>query len=227
MSSAVSASRLVIFGVGAPLTIDLEESCARLGIEIAAGVRNVPGKSFASDALTVVECDRIPDALKALGIVLPLFTPSHRLSALAHAIDLGFAGVETVIDPSTVMARSAGIGQGVYVNAGCTIAGAVRLGDFTLVNRAASIGHHTRLGDFASIGPGAVLAGSITVGRAAVIGAGTVILPELEIGPNAMVGAGSVVTRSVAANCLAVGNPARVVRSDLPTLGDSPTLPRR
>lgn len=227
MSSAVSTSRLVIFGVGAPLTIDLEESCARLGIEIAAGVRNVPGKSFASDALTVVECDRIPDALKALGIVLPLFTPNHRLSALAHAIDLGFAEIETVIDPTAVLARSAGIGRGVYVNAGCTIAGAVRLGDFTLINRAASIGHHTRLADFVSIGPGAVLTGSITVGRGAVIGAGSVILPELEIGPNAMVGAGSVVTRSVGANCLAVGNPARVVRSDLPALGDNPALPRR
>jgi sugar O-acyltransferase (sialic acid O-acetyltransferase NeuD family) len=220
-------SRLVIFGVGAPLTIDLEESCARLGIEVAVGVRNVPGRSFASDALTVVECDRIPDALKALGIALPLFTPAHRLSALAHAIGVGFAEVATVIDPTSILARSATIGQGVYVNAGCVIAGAVQLGDFTLVNRAASIGHHTRLGDFASIGPGAVLAGGITIGRGAVIGAGTVILPELEIGANAMVGAGSVVTRSVAANCLVVGNPARVVRSDLLALADSPALPRR
>ena len=223
----MSASRLVIFGVGAPLTIDLEESCARLGIEVAAGVRNVPGKSFASDALTVIECDRIPDALKLLGIALPLFTPSHRLSALAHAIASGFAGIETVVDPTSVLARSAGVGQGVYVNAGCTIAGAVGLGDFTLVNRAASIGHHTRLGDFVSIGPGAVLTGSITVGRGALIGAGAVVLPELEIGANAMVGAGSVVTRSVGANCLVAGNPARVVRSDLAVLDDSPALPRR
>ena len=227
MCSAVSASKIVIFGVGAPLTIDLEESCARLGVEVAAGVRNVPGKTFGSDALTIVEGDRLPDALKALGIALPLFTPGHRLSALRHAIDLGFASVETVIDPTSVLARSAGIGRGVYINAGCTIAGAVRLGDFTLVNRAASIGHHTRLGDFASIGPGAVLTGSITVGRGAVIGAGAVILPELEIGSNAMVGAGSVVNRSVPASCLAVGNPARVVRSDLPALGSTPALPQR
>jgi sugar O-acyltransferase (sialic acid O-acetyltransferase NeuD family) len=222
----VSASRLVIFGVGAPLTVDVEETCARLGIEIAAGVRNVPGRSFfASDALRVVEVDKIPAALTALGIVLPLFTPAHRLAALADAIRLGFSRVESLVDPTSAVARSATIGRGVYVNAGCTIAGAASLGEFALVNRAASVGHHTRLGEFVSIGPGAVLTGSIHVGRGAVIGAGAVILPELEIGANAMVGAGSVVTRPVSANCLVMGNPARVIQTDLPALGGSPSLP--
>lgn len=226
MSSAVSASSLVVFGVGAPLTVDLEETCARLGIEIAAGVRNVPGPSFASGALAVVEADQAPAGLEALGIVLPMFTPAHRLAALAHAVRLGFLHARTVVDPTSAVARSATIGRGVYINAGCTIAGAASVGDFAFINRAASIGHHTRLGDFVSIGPGAVLTGSITVGRGAVIGAGAIILPELEIGPNAMVGAGSVVTRSVPANSLAVGNPAQVVRSDLPSLGGTPSPPR-
>jgi sugar O-acyltransferase (sialic acid O-acetyltransferase NeuD family) len=226
-SSAVSASRLVIFGVGAPLTVDIEESCARLGIEIAAGVRNIPGASFASDTMTIVEAEQAPAALKALGIALPLFTPAHRLSALAHALRLGFSRAETIVDPTSVVARSATIGRGGYVNASCTIAGAASVGDFTLINRSASIGHHTRLGDFVSIGPGAVLTGSIRVGRGAMIGAGAVVLPELEIGANAMVGAGSVVTQPVPANALVVGNPARVVRSDLPALGETPPLPAR
>ncbi|HLJ19161.1 MAG TPA: serine O-acetyltransferase, partial [Stellaceae bacterium] len=84
-----------------------------------------------------------------------------------------------------------------------------------------------RLGEFVSVGPGAVLTGSIQVGRGAVIGAGAVILPELEIGADAMVGAGSVVTQSVAANSLVVGNPARVARTDLPALGETPFLPAR
>lgn len=216
---------MIIFGIGAPLTVDVEETCARLGAEIAAGVRNVPGPSFGSDALTIIDAEQVPAGLKALGIVLPMFTPAHRLAALAHAIRLGFSRVETVVDPTSIVARSAKIGRGVYVNAGCTIAGAVQLGDFALVNRAASIGHHTRLRDLVSIGPGAVLTGGIVVGRGAAIGAGAVVLPELEIGANAMVGAGSVVTRSVPANSLALGNPAQVVRSDLPSLGDAPPLP--
>ncbi len=225
ISSAVSASRLVIFGVGAPLTIDLEESCARLGIEIAAGVRNVAGPSFASDALTILGPEQLPAALEELSVALPLFTPAHRLSALVDAIRLGFSRVETVVDPTSAVARSATIGRGVYVNASCTIAGAATLGDFTLINRSVSIGHHTQLSDFVSIGPGAVLTGGIRVGRGAVIGAGAVILPELEIGADAMVGAGSVVTRSVPARSLVVGNPARVARSELPELRETPALP--
>jgi len=47
--------------------------------------------------------------------------------------------------------------------------------------------------------------------RGASIGANATILPDLTIGENAMIGAGSVVTRSVPANAIAVGNPARIV----------------
>jgi maltose O-acetyltransferase len=44
------------------------------------------------------------------------------------------------------------------------------------------------------------------------IGSHTIILPGVCIGRRAAIGAGSVVTRDIPANCLAVGNPARVVR---------------
>ena len=42
------------------------------------------------------------------------------------------------------------------------------------------------------------------------IGANATILPGLTIGQNAMVGAGAVVTRSVPANAIVTGNPARI-----------------
>ena len=45
------------------------------------------------------------------------------------------------------------------------------------------------------------------------IGSGATILANLTVGENAMVGAGSVVTRSVPANSIVAGNPARVLRS--------------
>ena len=44
------------------------------------------------------------------------------------------------------------------------------------------------------------------------IGGGTVILPGVTIGRNSVIGAGSVVTRSIPANCVAVGNPCRVIK---------------
>lgn len=223
----MTARRVVIFGIGAPLTIDVEESCARLGIEIAVGVKNVAGPSYASETLPVVDAAAIPEALLAHGVALPMFTPAHRLAAFEDARQRGFHRAETIVDPTSAVAKSATIGAGVYINAGCTIGGAATLGDFVFVNRAASIGHHSRLDDFVSVGPGAVLTGSLRIGRGAMIGAGAVILPQLEIGANAVIGAGSVVTQSVPAASLAVGNPARVVRKGLPELGASPSPPLR
>jgi acetyltransferase-like isoleucine patch superfamily enzyme len=49
--------------------------------------------------------------------------------------------------------------------------------------------------------------------RGASIGSGATILANLTVGENAIVGAGSVITRSVAANSIVAGNPARVFRS--------------
>ena len=46
--------------------------------------------------------------------------------------------------------------------------------------------------------------------RGASIGANATILPGIEIGQGAMIGAGAVVTRSVPANAVVFGNPARV-----------------
>ncbi len=44
------------------------------------------------------------------------------------------------------------------------------------------------------------------------IGGGAILLPGVTIGKNSVIGAGSVVTRSIPANCVAVGNPCRVIR---------------
>src|SRR5581483_11946408 len=50
------------------------------------------------------------------------------------------------------------------------------------------------------------------VKKGASVGSGCTILSNVTIGENAIVGAGSVVTRSIPANCVAYGNPARVHR---------------
>lgn len=49
-----------------------------------------------------------------------------------------------------------------------------------------------------------------TVCRGASIGANATILPGVEIGRRAMIGGGAVVTKSVPANAVVVGNPARI-----------------
>lgn len=53
------------------------------------------------------------------------------------------------------------------------------------------------------------------IGRNCFIGGRSLILPGVEIGDNCVVGAGSVVTKSVPANSVVAGNPARVLYSNI------------
>ena len=57
------------------------------------------------------------------------------------------------------------------------------------------------------------LAHPITVGRECWIGAGAIIMPGVTIGDQTVIGAGSVVTKNMPNRVVAVGNPARVMRS--------------
>lgn len=52
----------------------------------------------------------------------------------------------------------------------------------------------------------------ITIGNNVWIGANAVILPGITIGDNVIVAAGSVVTKSVEANTIVAGNPAKLIR---------------
>lgn len=53
----------------------------------------------------------------------------------------------------------------------------------------------------------------ITVGDNVWIGAGVHVLPGVTIGSNVVIGAGSLVNKDIPDNCVAVGNPCRVIRA--------------
>jgi maltose O-acetyltransferase len=73
---------------------------------------------------------------------------------------------------------------------------------------------------------GLELAFPITIGNNVWLGAGVIVMPGVEIGDNTTVGAGSIVTRSLPANCVAYGNPCRVIRrlSAEPDEGDPASI---
>jgi maltose O-acetyltransferase len=53
----------------------------------------------------------------------------------------------------------------------------------------------------------------IVIGDNVWLGGGVIVCPGVTIGENSVIGAGAVVTRDIPANVVAVGNPARVIRS--------------
>jgi maltose O-acetyltransferase len=106
----------------------------------------------------------------------------------------------------------------------------ISIGDHTFVNYGSSIsahkqvtiGRHCHLGHYTLILDSndhgveereAVLPSEPVIIEDHVwIGSRVIILPGVSVGHHSVVGAGSVITSDIPANCLAVGNPARVVR---------------
>jgi hypothetical protein len=204
MSMPGAAMRQVtLFGAGSPVIVDVEESCARRGWDIAAVVRNMAAPVHSGFPGMVVDSADV--ALAGHAVLVPLFTPANRRHALQHAQALGATEFPVLVDPTSILPQRIEIAEGSYINAGCTLGAASRIGRFVFVNRGCCLGHHLELDDFASIGPGVVLAGQVSVGAAAMIGAGAVILPGIRIGAGAVVGAGTVVVRDVAPGASVVG----------------------
>ena len=108
------------------------------------------------------------------------------------------------------------LGDGVFLNAGCTIldTACVRIGKGTLLGPNVQIycaEHHK---EAAGRQAGLEIARPVEIGSNAWIGGSAIILGGVSIGDGAIIGAGAVVTRDVAANTTAVGNPARAVKRD-------------
>lgn len=52
----------------------------------------------------------------------------------------------------------------------------------------------------------------VTIGSGCWLGGGVIVLPGVTIGERTVIGAGSVVTKNIPQDCVAVGNPCRVIR---------------
>jgi maltose O-acetyltransferase len=106
------------------------------------------------------------------------------------------------------------LGAGVYANHNLVIldCAPVRVGSSVFIGPNVVIstaGHPVEPSPRVS---GLEFAKPITIGDGVWIGAGVAILPGVEIGENTTIGAGSVVTKNIAKNCVAAGNPCRVLR---------------
>lgn len=105
------------------------------------------------------------------------------------------------------------IGVGCNIMTGTIITNDVKIGTGVLINLNCTIGHDSILSDFIELSPGVHISGNCTIGSFSNIGTNATILPGVKIGENVMIGAGAVVNRDVPDNSVAVGIPAKVIKS--------------
>ena len=96
----------------------------------------------------------------------------------------------------------------IYGHGGVSIGSGVRIAAHTVV-----IPANHNIGDRGQpLHSSGVVTRGITIGDEVWIGSGVRILDGVHIGDHAVIGAGSVVTKSIPANCMAAGVPARVIK---------------
>ena len=211
--------KLVIFGAQNIYAAELFETVRRLDLEIVAGVLTGEPEWSMSGITCVLQEDEVSPELTAVPVTAPNIVPGTRKALAAQARGKGFRRFANVLDPTAVIATSVVTGLGLYVNAGAVIGATVKIDDHAYINRAVSVGHHTLIEEFATIGPGVTVASNCGIGRGAFIGTGAVIAPSCVVGSNSVVGAGAVVIKDVPDNTIVVGNPARVIKENIPGYG--------
>lgn len=106
------------------------------------------------------------------------------------------------------------IGDDFFANFNLTILdeGRVTIGDHVFIGPNVGIYTACHPLDPAERNTGDEWAEPVTIGDNVWIGGGVTICPGVTIGEGTTIGAGSVVVRNIPARCVAVGNPARVVK---------------
>jgi maltose O-acetyltransferase len=135
---------------------------------------------------------------------------------------MGAVGDKTYVDQPFVCdyGKHIFIGKNVYIGMNCTFSdnNHIIIGDNVLIAGAVSIATATHSTEVAERvrpqghAPFTTFSKPVKIGDNAWIGTNVTIIPGVTIGEGTTIGAGSVVIRDIPANCVAVGNPCRVIR---------------
>ena len=119
----------------------------------------------------------------------------------------------TIIHPDTKIHASVQIGTGSIICKGTILTVNINIGQHVILNLDSTVGHDVNLEDYITVFPSCNISGFVKVGQISLIGTGTQIIQEITIGDNVYIGAGAVVNRDIPDNSLAVGVPAKVIKS--------------
>lgn len=120
----------------------------------------------------------------------------------------------TLIHPTVLTGKKelVSIGEGCIITAYNVITVNVHIGRFVILNLTCTVGHDCIIGDYVSVMPGVNISGSVSIKEGVYLGTNATIINNLEVGENTIVGAGAVVSKSLPANCTAVGVPAKPIK---------------
>lgn len=141
-----------------------------------------------------------------LGVGRPVLRRTFR-SKLKELVPLMNA-CRPLVHPTSFVAKSAFLADGVVIAPNCSITGNVLLDIHVFINLNCTIGHDTRIGAFSVVNPGANISGNVYIADRTLIGTGACIREKLVVESD--VGMGAVVVKNVKpGDGPVIGNPAK------------------
>jgi virginiamycin A acetyltransferase len=158
-------------------------------------------------------------AFSAQALSLAPGLPGSYLRVAYYAMTLRSCSFESHIGIGSFFAHSrASVGHRVYIGSLCVL-GQTTIGDRTQIASGVQIlsgrRQHDRSQDGRIEGAEHGVFEVVPIGADCWIGAGAIVMAE--VGEGTTIGAGSVVTRPIPAHSVAVGNPAKVIKSTVDT----------
>lgn len=147
-------------------------------------------------------------------VAIAIGDPSIKKRILSQ-LENNFLQFPVLIHPSVLIGDDEiTIAKGTIICAGSILTCNITIEEFVILNLMCTVGHDTLIKKLSSFMPSVNISGEVVISEAVYVGTGAKIINQLEIGQNTIIGAGAVVSKSIPANCTAVGIPAKVIKQN-------------
>jgi sugar O-acyltransferase (sialic acid O-acetyltransferase NeuD family) len=128
---------------------------------------------------------------------------------------LGYIGVDfvNVIHPTACIGDSVNLGNDIIIYAGSLLTANIEIGDHVHINFGCGIGHDVVIGRYSTVSGLVNVNGYARLGEGVFLGSGAVVIPRVTVGDWSTIGAGAAVIDDIPERVVAVGVPARPVRT--------------
>lgn len=189
---------------------DINKQCERYEI---VGFVDVDRSKVIHGYPVVGDDEHINNTNEPISVVLAVGEP-HLKRKIRNKYTNPLVKFPKIIHPSVLIGdkNTVAIGDGCIICAGCILTTDIVIKDYVTLNLMCTVGHDTEIGNYCSFMPSVNVSGEVIINEGVYVGTGTKLINQIEIGEKTIVGAGAVVTKSLPANCTAVGVPAKPIK---------------
>lgn len=148
-----------------------------------------------------------------LAVLVAIGQPAARRRATEALMQRGVRHFPSIVHPRAWLGQNVFLAEGVIVCAGALITTDIHISAHCHVNIGTTIGHDAWLGAYCTLSPGVRVSGNVTLHEEVEVGSAASLIPGVTVGARSVIGAGAAVVRDIAPDSLAVGVPAKVIRS--------------